>query len=81
MADTVKYGTARGEPSTLAADPLSLPLGDGFNLTGHLEKIQAHYLQRAMTEADGVKTRAARLLGMANYQTLDAQLKRFKVDV
>ena len=60
-------------------DPLDHPLGDGFNLDEHLQAIQRHYLQRAMQEARGVKTEAARLLGMANYQTLDAQLKRLKV--
>jgi len=32
-----------------------------------------------MGEANGVKTKAAMLLGMKNYQTLDAQLKRLKV--
>jgi len=32
-----------------------------------------------MEEARGVKAHAARLLGMKNYQTLDAQLKRLKV--
>jgi len=33
-----------------------------------------------MREANGVKSHAARLLGMKNYQTLDAQLKRLGVD-
>jgi DNA-binding NtrC family response regulator len=60
-------------------DPLDHPLGDGFNLDEHLQAIQRHYLKRAMEEAGGVKTQAARLLGLANYQTLDAQLKRLKV--
>ena len=32
-----------------------------------------------MEEAGGVKTKAAELLGIANYQTLDAQLKRLGV--
>jgi len=66
---------------TLKDDPLELPLGDSFNLEQHLETMQRHYLRRAMREANGVKTQAARLLGMKNYQTLDAQLKRLEVDV
>ena len=33
-----------------------------------------------MEEAQGVKIRAADLLGMKHYQTLDHQLKRLKVD-
>lgn len=55
------------------------PLGDGFNLEEYLNDLQRNYLRRAMKEAKGVKTQAARLLGMSNYQTLDAQLKRLKV--
>ncbi len=55
------------------------PLGDGFDLAEHLNTVQATYLRRAMNEANGVKAEAARLLGMKNYQTLDAQLKRLHV--
>lgn len=62
------------------ADPWELPLGQSFCLEEHLEAIQRHYLQRALYEARGVKSRAARLLGMKNYQTLDAQLKRLGVE-
>jgi len=58
---------------------LERPLGDGFDLEAHLAEIQRHFLRRAMQESNGVKTRAARLLGMKNYQTLDAQLKRLNV--
>lgn len=56
------------------------PLGDGFVLEDYLISIHKSYLRRAMEEADGVKAQAARLLGMKNYQTLDAQLKRLNVD-
>ena len=55
------------------------PIPEKFNLTGHLEEIQRAYLARAMEQAGGVKTKAAALLGMANYQTLDAQLQRLGV--
>jgi DNA-binding NtrC family response regulator len=58
---------------------LDRPLGEGFDLANHLNTIQANYLRRAMEEAHGVKAEAARLLGMKNYQTLDAQLKRLNV--
>lgn len=60
-------------------DAMAQPLGDGFDLEKHLNSIRKHYLQRAMDEAQGVKAEASRLLGIANYQTLDAQLKRLKV--
>jgi len=66
-----------GDPGLNA---LEQPLGDAFNLDEHLKVIQRHYLRRAMEEARGNKTRAARLLGIAHYQTLDAQLDRLKVE-
>lgn len=62
-----------------STDPLEKPLGADFNLETHLNDIHRHYLRRAMVESNGVKTRAARLLGIENYQTLDAQLKRLNV--
>jgi transcriptional regulator with GAF, ATPase, and Fis domain len=61
------------------ADLLEEPLGDGFSLERHLQGIQRHYLIRAMEESGGVKSRAAKLLGIEKYQTLDAQLKRLGV--
>lgn len=68
---------ALGETAKIEqSSPPVVSLGDGFNLTRYLESIQRELLERAMEEAKGVKTHAARLLGYANYQTLDAQLRR-----
>ena len=53
---------------------LEQPLGNGFNLEEHLNSIHRHYLRRAMQEARGNKSQAARLLGIKHYQTLDAQI-------
>jgi transcriptional regulator with GAF, ATPase, and Fis domain len=61
-------------------DVLEYPIGNGFCLDELLKRIQQHYLRRAMNESRGVKAQAARLLGMSNYQRLDAQLQRLKVD-
>lgn len=58
---------------------LDRPLGDGFCLQDLLEDVQRQYLQRAVEEAHGVKKQAAKLLGIENYQTLDAQMKRLKI--
>jgi DNA-binding NtrC family response regulator len=66
-------------PGKSAVDLRDLPLGDGFSLERHLEEIQRGYLQRAMEEANGVKRRAAALLGYRNYQTLAAQLERLGI--
>lgn len=67
-------------PSAKTNDLLSLPLGGDFVLDSHLLDIQRHFLHRAMTEADGKVTKAAKLLGYKNYQTLSAQLERLGVE-
>ncbi len=67
-----------GVATDRASDVLEQPLGDGFNLEEYLNSIRRHYLRRAMRETGGNKTRAARLLGMKHYQTLDHQLDRLK---
>ncbi len=66
-------------PSNGTSSVLDRPLGDEFDLEEHLNDIHRRYLRRAMEESRGVKAKAARLLGMKNYQTLDAQLKRLGV--
>jgi DNA-binding NtrC family response regulator len=66
-------------PGKPAVELREIALGDGFSLERHLEEIQRHYLQRAMEEADGVKRRAAELLGYRHYQTLAAQLERLGI--
>jgi DNA-binding NtrC family response regulator len=71
---------ALGDMDASTPNVLEQPLGDGFSLEEHLKSIQRHYLRRAMEEARGVKTTAARLLGMKHYQTLDAQLERLRVE-
>ena len=60
-------------------DILSRPLDDEFSIEKIINEVQVHYIQRAMKHAGGTKTKAARLLGMKNYQTLDAQIKRLNV--
>ena len=65
--------------ATKGTNPLEHALGEGFNLQKNLNNIQRHFLEKAMTEADGRITKAASLLGLRNYQTLDNQLKQFKL--
>ncbi|MDB5308644.1 MAG: zraR 8 [Gemmataceae bacterium] len=62
-----------------SADALDCPLGDGFDVEEHVNDIRRHYLRRAMEQARGNKSQAARLLGMKHYQTLDGQLERLGV--
>ena len=55
------------------------PLGSGFNLGELLGKVARHYLQRALVEAQGNKTRAADLVGLPSYQTLKNWMEKYGV--
>ncbi|MBX7223783.1 MAG: sigma 54-interacting transcriptional regulator [Blastocatellia bacterium] len=57
---------------------LNLPLEDGFSLHKVLDEVTHHYLRKAMEQAQGKKTEAAKLLGLPNYQTLTNWLKKFE---
>ncbi len=58
---------------------LKRPLTPGLNLKELLAEVIRHYLQRALAETHGNKTRAAELLGFANYQTLGNWLKKYGI--
>lgn len=55
------------------------PLTPGFKLEALLGDVARHYLERALAETGSNKTRAAELLGFANYQTLNNWLKKYGV--
>ncbi len=59
---------------------LGRPLGKGLNLPEILAEVATHYLRRAMDEARGNKTEAARLVGLPSYQTLTNWLRRYGLD-
>ncbi len=56
---------------------LGRPLGEGLDLPGLLASVARHYLERALVEAQGNKTKAARLAGLPSYQTLTNWVKRY----
>lgn len=59
---------------------LDRPFGDGINLQEIIEIVAKHYLSRAMAQANGNKTEAARLVGLSSYQTLSNWLSRYGVE-
>jgi DNA-binding NtrC family response regulator len=65
--------------TTVRQDPLGKPLGGGFNLPELLKEVARSYLQRAMDEAQGNKTKAAELVGLSSYQTLTNWLAKYEV--
>jgi DNA-binding NtrC family response regulator len=58
---------------------LGRPLGDSLDLPELLSAVARHYLERALDEAGGNKTRAAKLVGLPSYQTLTNWMKRYGV--
>ena len=55
---------------------LDRPLGEEFSLPDLLSEVTKHYLNRALQEAGENKTKAAKLIGLPNYQTLDNWLRK-----
>ena len=64
-------------PAPSSTGILDRELGEGFVLPDVLAEVARHYLSRAMSEADGGKTEAARLLGLSSYQTLSNWLRKY----
>lgn len=66
-------------PTSASAEVLHRPLGNGFRLQDSLDQVIRHYLERALAEANGNKTKAASLIGFSNYQTLTNWARKYGV--
>ena len=58
---------------------LDMPIQEGVNLTELMGKLAKHYLRRALDEANGNKTKAARLVGLPNSQTFTNWMQKYKL--
>ncbi|WP_449244448.1 sigma-54 interaction domain-containing protein [Desulfobacca acetoxidans] len=58
---------------------LDRPLGESLHLPELMNRVARHYLKRAMAEAHGNKTVAARLVGLPSYQTLTNWLAKYGI--
>jgi DNA-binding NtrC family response regulator len=58
---------------------LNRSLEQGIDIQSIIGGVAEHYLRRAMTLANGNKTKAAKLLGLANYQTLSNWLQKYGI--
>lgn len=56
---------------------LGRPLEQGLSLPDVMAEVARHYLGRAMAQAHGNKTDAARLIGLGSYQTLSNWLQKY----
>jgi transcriptional regulator with PAS, ATPase and Fis domain len=59
---------------------LNQSLENGVDLPEILKKVAVHYLERALIETRGNKTRTAKILGLSNYQTLTNWLKKYGLE-
>jgi transcriptional regulator with PAS, ATPase and Fis domain len=57
---------------------LGRPFDDAFNLDRVLHEVEKHYLERALQEASGNKTKAAAIIGFDNYQTFTNRLSKVR---
>lgn len=57
---------------------LDRSLGDNFSLQNLINEVASHYLNRALIEAGNNKSKAAKLVGLANYQTFDNWLNKYQ---
>ena len=57
-----------------------IPLGTGFDLKKEVAELQRDYIRRAIKQADGKKSEAAKLLGLRSYQALDTKMKSLGMD-
>jgi len=84
-SQTISAADMREALLTLAAPQppidgiLDQPIGQGFDLASLIAKVARHYLRRAIDEAHGNKTQAAKLVGLPSYQTLTNWLSRYGV--
>ncbi len=69
-------------PATTSAkeDIMNQPLGEGFNLQELIKKVGTKYLKKALDETHGNKTKAAEILGLSSYQTLNNWLKKHNLE-
>jgi DNA-binding NtrC family response regulator len=59
---------------------LNRSIGEGFNIQDVIGEVAHHYLFRAMTQSGGNKSKAAKLLGLPNYQTLTNWLTKYGLE-
>lgn len=59
---------------------LNRTLGNGFSLPQVLVDVARHYLNRAVTESNGNKTKIASLVGLPNYQTVSNWMKKYGIE-
>ena len=74
--DIIQIFSEHAIPQKKESDILSLPLGGDFNLNDVLDEVRHHYIEKAMQESGGNKSKAAKLLGLRSAPALEVQRRR-----
>jgi DNA-binding NtrC family response regulator len=69
MVEALRSLPGRGNRNSLEA---IRPISEGIDLQRLVQEIKRHYIEEALRESDGNKTKAAKLVGLPNCQTLTA---------
>lgn len=72
-------GAILGGFSSSREEILDRRFENGFSLSETLGEVASHYLERALKQTNGNKSASAKLLGMANYQTLKNWLRKYDI--
>lgn len=59
---------------------LNRDISDGFDLNDLLSIVARHYISRALEETQGNKSKAAEMLSLGSYQTLNNWVKKYGID-
>ena len=78
-ADDVREALLPASVRGIGETILNRTLGGDLQLRQLLADVAVHYLTRAMSETDGNKRQAAKLLGLPSYQTLTNWLEKYGV--
>lgn len=58
---------------------LNKDVSQGIDINEILKEVSVHYIEHALEESDGSKSRAAELLGLKNYQTLNNWMDKYGI--
>ncbi|MBN1865420.1 MAG: sigma 54-interacting transcriptional regulator [Victivallales bacterium] len=58
-------------PMNRKTAPTMKKIGEGVDLQAKISELAVNYIEQALKESNGNKSRAAEMLGLSNYQTLD----------
>ena len=55
----------------------NIPMGENFNLNDVIGEVAMHYIMESLEICNGKKSKAAKMLGFSNYQTLSNWMKKY----